>query len=375
MKVLHIITGLENGGAEGALYRLCASDKENEHQIVSLMDKGVYGNKYDSIGIALFCLNMPRGKITLKGFIKLVRLIRTNHHDIVQTWMYHADFFGGICSLFAGNTSIFWGIRNSYISSEDKSKKTLFIAKLCAVLSYIIPKKIISCSYQATKLHESMGYKSSKMITIPNGYDLNRLLPDLQGGLLLREEWKIKSDTIIIGMVARWDPMKDHASLIAALEKLNMDKQFNWICVLVGSNITNENVQLVELIKKSNLENKIRLLGQRDDINRIMSALNIHVLSSSSEAFPNVVAEAMACATPCVATDVGDASLIVADFGWIAQPMDPVDLKNQIRNAMIASTQSESWDKLKNDCRFHILSNFGIEKMVQNYNNAWNKIN
>ena len=140
----------------------------------------------------------------------------------------------------------------------------------------------------------------------------------------------------LLGSVARFHPQKDHKNLFQALNLLKINKIF-FKCVLVGHKINAKNKLLIKMIKKFNLSKEVILLGPKRNINQIMNVIDIHILASEyGEAFPNVVAEAMACGTPCVVTDVGDSSLIVGKTGWIVRPSDSKGLaysiKKQLKN-------------------------------------------
>ena len=117
-------------------------------------------------------------------------------------------------------------------------------------------------------------------------------------------------------------------------------KGLEFRCVLVGTGMSRENQQLAKLIRQLSLEDRLILTGPRNDIPDVMNALDLHVLSSAGEAFPNTVAEAMACGTPCVVTDVGDAALIVGDTGWIAPPQNPAALAERVEQGLV-TLQSE----------------------------------
>jgi hypothetical protein len=111
LKVLHIITGLQMGGAETVLYRLIsATYKDTQHSVVSLHTDGVYGEMLRKIGVQVHSLGMTRGRVTFSGLKKLRAIIRDQAPDVVQTRMYHADFLGGIASFLAGNRRVVWAM-------------------------------------------------------------------------------------------------------------------------------------------------------------------------------------------------------------------------------------------------------------------------
>jgi glycosyltransferase involved in cell wall biosynthesis len=175
----------------------------------------------------------------------------------------------------------------------------------------------------------------------------------------------------LIGTVGRYDPQKDHANLLQALVLLR-SRNIPLRCVLVGTNLDGENQELLAQIQRLGLEKTVMLLGRRTDIPAVMSALDVHVLPSAyGEAFPNVVAEAMACETPCVVTDVGDAAYIVGDMGWVVPPRNALTLANAIEQALIALKNPADWQQRKTAARQRIEQNFSIERMVAQYHAVW----
>jgi glycosyltransferase involved in cell wall biosynthesis len=132
--------------------------------------------------------------------------------------------------------------------------------------------------------------------------------------------------------------------------------------------LDSSNKHFVSCIFKRGLADCVNLLGQRNDIPKIMNALDVHVLSSSSEGFPNVLAEAMACGTPCVTTDVGDAAEIVGDTGWVVPPKSPQRLAEAIALAMRENVNNTAAAVQRGQaCRARIQNNFDIQTMVKNY--------
>jgi glycosyltransferase involved in cell wall biosynthesis len=372
MNILHIITGLNDGGAEAVLYRLINACNEHHHSVVSLMGTGKYGPMMEKIGVPVICLNMPRGRVTITGLRTLWRVLTQKEYDIVQTWMYHADFLGGVLARLAGVHRIFWGIRHSTLEAEKSRYKTIAIARVNGWLSHWIPTAIVCCAERAREAHRALGYASEKLIVIPNGYDLSHFQPDNEARIRLRTEWGVTDGMMLLGMVGRFHPVKDYENLLRAIVQLKQAKKaFRF--VLVGKGLDEKNKRLASWLKEYSLCDDILLLGQRNDVPDVMNALDVHVLSSASEAFPNVLAEAMACGTPCVTTDVGDASLIVGDIGWVVPPHDSQALASAIQDALEQFTNVEAWQDRKVAARKRIESKFSIETMVAAYNHLWNR--
>jgi glycosyltransferase involved in cell wall biosynthesis len=285
--------------------------------------------------------------------------------------MYHGDLLGGFAARLVGIKSIVWGVHNTLLEPGKSKKFTILISHILAKLSWWIPKKIVTCARRAIDVHESLGYDRKKMHFIPNGYDL----ADFQPGLDPQDKFRasLLSDRTIplIGTVGRFDPQKDHANLLDALAIVR-DRGTAFRCVLVGTGVDSTNAQILEWIVQRGLADHVQLLGRRSDIPSIMNALDLHVLSSSAEAFPNVVCEAMACGTPCVVTDVGDAAYIVGDTGWVVPKGNPQALALAVQSACHELLhQSFKWSLRKNAARQRIVENFSIEKMVNAYKKVW----
>lgn len=369
MKVLHVITGLSDGGAEAVLYQLLLHDSTNSHYVISLTDEGKYGGYLREANVQVTTLEMPRGQITLHGLYRLWRVVRSTRPDVIQTWMYHADLIGGVLARLAGIRRICWGVHNSALDKKLTKRSTILVAKLCAIASQWIPTTIICCAQKAKETHQEMGYASNKLEVIVNGYDLSRFSIDGNARMRLRSEWGV-GERCLLGFVGRFDPMKDHRNLLEALMIL---KQHNvdFLTILVGHGVDYDNDTLVRWIKELMLQNNVLLLGQRVDIPDVMNALDIHVLPSSSEAFPNVVAEAMACGTPTVVTDVGDAAKMVGGTGWVAPPKNPSALAHILLQAQNEMKKEETWAERRFAARLRIEKNFSLPKMLANYEAAW----
>lgn len=375
MRIAHIITGLGQGGAESVLFRLATYPEQSDrHFVISLTDEGVYGPRLRAAGIAVHTLDMPRGRVTLAGLLALRRLLIDEAPDAVQTWMYHADLIGGVAARLAGIHAVAWGIRNSGEHLSRSSRSARLVLRLCASLSGRLPAAIVCAARDAAQRHQQLGYRGERMVVIPNGYDLSRYAPDAGAGARMREVWGVAPDAPLIGCVARWDPLKDHANLLGALGHLVREHRDAGLrCVLVGRGMSAANPELGALIDREGLRGRVLLAGPSDDVPAVMNSLDVHVLSSCAEGFPNVVAEAMACGTPCVVTDVGDAAHIVGDTGVVVPAQDPRALAEGIE-AMMLRISERGRTAAGAAGRARVLENFDLARMVQAYGETWRRI-
>ncbi len=364
MKIVHIITGLGDGGAEHTLYKICKYDCLNKHIVISLKGRGKYYSLLKRLGIKVYCLNL--NFFSIYKLIFLIKILRLIKPDIVQTWLIIADFIGSIAARFAGIKNIIWNIRYSNIEIKKVKFFNFIIIRLLVKLSYTLPKSIVVVSKKAVSFYEKKGYDKKKLKYIPNGYDLKSFK---------NNEFKklnnIKKNTPLVGYVARYDPLKDHINLLNALS-LVQSKNINFFCLLIGNNIY-KNKLLINQIRKLKLTKNIKLIGPIKNVPKIMSSLDIHIQSSISEGFPNVVAEAMVQKTPCVVTDVGDSSYIVGKTGWVAPPENSNKLARKIEVA-IEEIGTKKWYKRCNQARLRIKEKFSINKMINSYNSIWIRV-
>ena len=373
LHVVHIISGLGQGGAETVLHRLVtAPGQAVRHTVVSLGSEGVFGPLLRSAGIQVITLDMPAGRLTWRGLKRLHGLVKTEQPDVVQTWMYHADLIGGIVARTAGVRAVSWGIRNSGANLEKSSRLTHLIAWLCARLSGVVPAGIVACAQDAAARHQARGYRDDRMEVIPNGYDLSRWVARAGARQRLRAEWGVADDVPVFGSVARWNPLKDHANLLEGFA-VCLRSVPDARCVLVGHELTADNAALMALIDRWQLRDKVILLGRRNDVPDVMSALDIHVLSSCAEGFPNVVAEAMAAGVACVVTDVGDAARIVGDYGWVV----PAQNGAMLGQSMVAAQRELGTPAMEERLRLgreRVERLYSLPAMVAAYEKNWRRL-
>lgn len=314
IKIVHVIIGLNAGGAELMLERLVLNSNSKEmfnHSVVSLMDMGTVGISLQNQGIQVYSLNMKSLISVPKVLMKLRKLLKDINPDVVQTWMYHADFLGGIAAKSLGINNIIWGIRTTDVS-KGASKLTNKLSKLCAKLSYYIPTTIVSAGQVSKEYHLNIGYDDTKIVVIPNGYDVDSFSVDTRSISEFRKNNNINCEDIVIGSVGRFDLVKDQKFFIetaAALVKIYPKANLKFL--LVGKDNTKNNLKLMSWINHHNLSDAFILLGHRDDVKVCISSMDIFCLHSKTEGFPNVLVEAMLLKTFVISNDVGDAKLLI----------------------------------------------------------------
>ncbi|MBI9078566.1 MAG: glycosyltransferase [Pseudodesulfovibrio sp.] len=374
MKILHCITGLDVGGAETMLYRLATRMDMVRFQsrVVSLIDPGPMGKQLVDAGIRVDSLGMTRGVPSLSGLMKLVRIIRSWRPDVVQTWLYHADLAGLIASRLAfplgGGPKVAWNIRCSFMALDEYRTLTGTTLKVCSALSRF-PDVVLSNSEEARRFHRQIGYKPKSFEVIPNGFDTNRFRPDSEARRDVRNEFSIALDAPVIGHVARFDVMKDHRTFVSALAKV-AELVPDSVFMLVGRGVDSGNARLVSWFDEAGIaSNRFRLLGERQDSERVMAAMDVHVSSSIGESFPNVVGESMGCGVPNVVTDVGDSSLVVGDTGEIVVPQNALVLGDAI--GVLWQKRLENMKKTSDDARNRVVERFSLPRMVASFSELY----
>jgi glycosyltransferase involved in cell wall biosynthesis len=333
--ILHVITGLEMGGAETALLRLIKSTSPDsyQHHVITLTPGGSMLPVFFSARIKVTQFDFRQRPAS--SFLQLVRMMRLVRPDIVQTWMYHADLIGGLAARLLGNRKIIWGIRTSSVATG--SRATAGVQRICAWMSNLLPHTIVCVAEASRMAHITMGYDAHRMVVVHNGFNPERAV-ELTPPAALRKECGFDENHLVIGNLARFDPDKDLHNFVRAgglLAPLHEQVRF----LIIGYRGEPERAQLEHWIEKTGYASRFCLLPERSDPSVCLQTMDIFCLSSRNEGFPNVVGEAMAEGLPCVVTDVGDTALLVGDTGIVVAREDPVALASGLERVVRMSPE------------------------------------
>jgi glycosyltransferase involved in cell wall biosynthesis len=353
-KILYVTAGLRGGGAEAMLARLATARPgvADEITIVSLLPAEVHMERLGAGGVTVVELRCDKAGGIVAGLFKLARLIAESRPDIVQGWMYHGDLAALVALVLSGRrrqTRLVWSIRCSAMDWRDYGPGLALVVKACALLSGA-PDVVTANSAAGLKSHLALGYRPRRAEVVANGIDVDEFRPDAIARRAVRSELGIPDDATVLAHVARVDAMKDHASFLTAMAALP-----DLSALLVGAGT--ENLPAARNVLR---------LGRRHDVARLFAAADFVVSSSRfGEGFSNVLAEGMACGLPAVATDVGDAKLIVGDTGLVMPPESPEALAAAIRTlaAESATARAERGGK----ARARIVENFTMTRATQRY--------
>jgi glycosyltransferase involved in cell wall biosynthesis len=363
-RIVHIITGLNNGGAEMMLYKLLQNSDRHNHEfsVISMLDKGVMGERIEKLGIPVYCLNLNKSKNLPAALIITKRLCRDA--DTIQTWMYHANLWAFLVNLFL-RKRIVWGIRHGPLDPSVDKLSTIRIAKLCGKLSSHVAK-IVYCAENAREFHEeNYKYNNKNGVVIPNGFELDKYKKNKNAGMLFRNSLGIDQDKTLIAFVGRYHAVKGYENFCKALKIVNETQKDRYIVLFAGTGATDDNTELNRLILENDLKCSTICLGRRDDIPALLSAADLFVSSSYLEGFSNAIGEAMACEVPCVVTDVGDSAYLINDTGIVVESNEPAILAKGILQ-MLNKTKEER-SILGEKARLRVMEYFDINSIVKEY--------
>jgi glycosyltransferase involved in cell wall biosynthesis len=358
-KIVYVTAGLRGGGAEAMLTRLVTARPSvaDEITVVSLVpaEAQIANQNVERLragGVRIVELDFGHAGGMAAGLFRLARLIAQSKPDIVQGWMYHGDLAALVALAMSGRrrqTRLIWSIRCSALDLNRYGVGLRAVVNACTLLSRR-PDLVTANSAAGLASHLHIGYRPRRAEVTLNGIDVDEFKPDAAARRAVRTELGIPDDAIVLAHVARVDQMKDHGSFLAAMAELP-----ELHALLIGAGT--ENLPASRNIFR---------LGRRHDVARLTAAADFVVSSSSfGEGFSNALAEGMACGLPAIATDVGDAALIVGDHGLIVPPGKPVALAAAIRT--LAREPAEAHAERRARARARIVENFAMSRAVARY--------
>jgi glycosyltransferase involved in cell wall biosynthesis len=310
-------------------------------------------------GIRLICL----GKRARWDLVSLGRRLwgvaREVQPHIIHGYMGVANE----CALALGRACgarVVWGLRASDMDLTSYGTVAVQAFRAGASLSRFADAIIVN-SFAGKNHHVAEGYSGRNMIVIPNGIDTERFRPDAAAGRRMRQQWGIAPEERLIGIVARLDPVKDHATFLTAAASLAQDRSdVRFVCV--GARPEPHRTRLEKLATELSLDRRLIWAGHHQELCGIYNAFDVATSSSTSEGFSNVVAESLACGIPCVVTDVGDSALIVGNAECVVPRQEPHTLAAAWNK--ILDWPEEKRREVGRKARMRMITNYGLDQLA-----------
>ena len=374
IRSLFIITALQTGGAEMMLYKLLAGmDRRRfDPSVICLGDSGMPGARIRELGIPVCAAGMSPTRPSPISLWRVCRWARDVRPDILQGWMYHGNAAATLAEyLSLRGVPVLWSVRATVYSLKHERARTAALIRLSAALSRRA-LRIIYASRVSADQHETLGFAANRTTIIPNGFDCEQFKPLPHARSAVRRQLNVGEDAILIGLINRFHPMKDHASFLAAAALISrMSQRIHF--VLAGQGVDLENPILADLSDRLHLRGRVHFLGERDNIAELMAGLDVVTSSSAfAESFPNVIGEGMACGVPCVVTDIGHSATIVGDTGLVVPPRNPAALAAAW--SRLVDMGAEARTMMGAAARQRILGNFSLDKVVGQYEALYDKV-
>jgi glycosyltransferase involved in cell wall biosynthesis len=369
-RVAHVITGLQTGGAEVLLTRVLTGgggDPESS-TVISMTERGPdspLAEPIEAAGIRVRSLGLSRlpGPRALR---RLGQALREARPDVVQTWLVHANVLGGLAARRYTGAPVAWGVHNLALDAAGFGRRAALAGIVERGLAPRVPRRIVACSEGAAAAMNARGYPQGLIETIPNGFDVEHFRPDDGDRVAVRDELGVGADELVVGHVARFHPKKDQRTLLLAARRV-LEARPETVFVLCGAGLDEANDVLGGLARP--LGDRVRLLGERRDADRLYRGFDVFALSSAGEALPLVIGEAMASRVPVVSTDVGDARWIVAETGHVVAPGEPEAFARALL-ALLTMPQAER-TALGEAARQRIVERYSLTEMVAGYRGVW----
>lgn len=363
LDILYICNSLDMGGAEKILYEIIRNCKFYNKEIICLKSKGYYSKLLENEGVKINYCNLNKNLFDFLKILKLYKLILKKRPTIIHSFLYHSLTISSILGKLSFTNKILWSVHSDYVKSNNTFLRN-FQVKFLALISNLIPSKIIYCSQESLKNHEKIGFCKSKNIFINNGVCTNKFYPRKKSYFKIRKLLRLENDSFLIGHIARFHPIKGHKILLNSLKLLKRENK-NFKCLMIGTNVNKKNQLLNNEIKKNKLEENIMLYGETKYPQELINAFDINIISSLSESCSLVLLEAMASGVPTLSTNVGEIKKIIGKTGLVVNNKSSRDLADKL----IFLIKNRSYLKEKSFlARERIKKKYSLEQMLKKYN-------
>ncbi len=373
LTILHVITGLNVGGAEAMLSKLvthsAVAAAGQRHEVLTLMPPGVAGRRLAALSAPPHSLGIRRPRAGLGAAMRLAKVVRQVRPDIVQGWMHHGNLAAMIGQqLVSPRPTLMWNVRHSLEDIALENPMTRAILRFEARRSRS-PATIIYNSRVAARQHGDIGFDGSRSCIIPNGFDCGHFAPVAVRRGALASRFGIEHDATVVAMIARRHPMKSPETLVEAVGRAR-SAGIDLHLLMVGDGMDTLPSEMHDAFRRAVPEDRLTFAPHRSDLAEWLPEVDILALPSAwGEGFPNILGEAMACGVPCVTTDVGDSGWVVGETGEVVPPRDASALEAAL--IRLERLGPEGRRRLGRAARQRVVDEFSLGETVSRYTDLY----
>jgi glycosyltransferase involved in cell wall biosynthesis len=359
-EVLFLTQNLERGGSQRQLVTLARGLSRRGHAVTVgvFYSGGPLIHELEADGVRIVWLD-KRDRWDLPAFFaRLVRLVRRERPLVIHGYLDVPNLLALLLRPLAPGSRIVWGVRSAYVdwSRFDRLTRAAF-AVGCRLSRFA--DLIILNSFAGVVHHRALGYPKDRMVVVPNGIDTDAFAPNDVKRRRVRREWGISEAELLVGLVARLDPLKGHDTFIhAAARVAGRDPRVRFVCV--GDGVPSFAAELQALAEREGVSQRLAWVTGRADMDSVYNALDLAVSTSIGEGFSNVIGESLATGVPCVVTDTGDSAVIVGDPALVVPPGDADALAAAIERVLARLTPA-----MKQRCRARVVEQFSVQRLVE----------
>lgn len=360
--VVHLITSLENGGAQEVLKIVCADTcQDYKHVVFFMTGTNTYKAGDDSLAAAK--------ALHVTGWFSLIHaagcvarfLKSTPSVFCVQGWLYQGNLLALLVKLVSPRTPVLFSIHNGSDRKEFTSVSGFLASRVCGLFSGMA-KSTIFVSKKSLASH--VPYKNS--VVIPNPIKPLGMVDDAKDP---RPEHF--PQVVTLACIARFDPVKNIAFMLDVIQHLGATG-FPVRLLMAGEGMSARNLELMAMLRSRGLEDHVELLGVVSDIATVYLRADYTILASKCESFSNVLLESIACGTPFISSDVGIAIDLVSPESAVIQGYDVSDWADRLQNILQIKKTAMTSQSVRQHYE-QISATYVSRRIAQLYADCWAK--
>lgn len=354
-KILHVITGLEVGGAEMMLAKTLPNISDYDHVVCTLLTKGPLAEPLEKAGITVVALDLRHHPF--KGLIKFWKLSRQKP-TLCISYLIHADLFVRIFGTLFGIVRPIVFIRNNLIGSRYDR-----LVKMERLTSFLVSRYFSVSASVAAIYQKKLGYPAKKFVIIPNGIEIKKFS---EAQPLSRKDLLYKDEQLLVLMVGKFYQQKGHFYLIEAWK--NVVSEFPTArLLLAGDGPLKKEIE--NQVKQANLEESVQFLGVRSDVPRLLKTTDVFVFPTLFEGMSNALLEAMAAGCAIVTTNIPENKEVATqEEVCFISPASVDQLATSLKSVLADSSLREN---LGANAYQKVLAQFSIEETIAKLKNAY----